>query len=99
MPIEEASAQVIEHMNSRVPVYDETRGPEHIVGVVYSKDLARLMFFRPKAQRLRLRLSPGVGRFRGGRTRSDCARGNAAICHAVCRTQAKPGHARCACGT
>jgi CBS domain containing-hemolysin-like protein len=51
MPIEEASAQVIEHMNSRVPVYDETRGPEHIVGVVYSKDLSRLMFFRPKGQR------------------------------------------------
>ena len=46
--IEEASAQVIEHMNSRVPVYDESRGPEHIIGVVYSKDLARLMFFRPK---------------------------------------------------
>jgi magnesium and cobalt exporter, CNNM family len=51
MPVEEASAQVIEHMNSRVPVYDETRGPEHIVGVVYSKDLSRLMFFRPRAQR------------------------------------------------
>src|SRR5258708_24841272 len=51
MPIEQASAQVIEHMNSRVPVYDETRGPEHIVGVVYSKDLSRLMFFRPSAQR------------------------------------------------
>ena len=51
MPIEEASAQVIEHMNSRVPVYDETRGPEHIIGVVYSKDLSRLMFFRPRAQR------------------------------------------------
>ena len=50
LPLEEASAQVIEHMNSRVPVYDETRGPEHIVGVVYSKDLARLMFFRPKSQ-------------------------------------------------
>ncbi len=48
MPIEEASAQVIEHMNSRVPVYDETRGPEHIIGIVYSKDLARLMFFRPR---------------------------------------------------
>jgi putative hemolysin len=48
MLLEEASAQVIEHMNSRVPVYDETRGPEHIIGVVYSKDLARLMFFRPK---------------------------------------------------
>jgi len=49
MPIEEATARVIDHMHSRVPVYDETRGPEHIVGVVYSKDLARLMYFRPKA--------------------------------------------------
>ncbi|MGB6688144.1 MAG: hemolysin family protein [Terracidiphilus sp.] len=46
MLIEEASAQVIDRMHSRVPVYDETRGPEHIVGVVYSKDLSRLMFFR-----------------------------------------------------
>jgi putative hemolysin len=46
LPIETATAQVIEHMRSRVPVYDETRGPEHIVGVVYSKDLARLMFSR-----------------------------------------------------
>jgi putative hemolysin len=51
MPIEEASARVIDHMHSRVPVYDETRGPEHIVGVVYSKDLARLMYFRPSGQR------------------------------------------------
>jgi putative hemolysin len=47
MLIEEASAKVIDLMHSRVPVYDETRGPEHIVGVVYSKDLARLIFFRP----------------------------------------------------
>lgn len=44
--VEEASARVIEMLHSRVPVYDETRGPEHIVGVVYSKDLSRLMFFR-----------------------------------------------------
>ena len=50
MAVGEASAQVIEHMNSRVPVYDETTGPEHIIGVVYSKDLARLMFFRPTTQ-------------------------------------------------
>ena len=49
MLLEEASARVIDHLHSRVPVYDETRGPEHIVGVVYSKDLARLMFFRRKA--------------------------------------------------
>ncbi|MGB7546392.1 MAG: hemolysin family protein, partial [Terracidiphilus sp.] len=46
LPIEEASARVIDHQHSRVPVYDETRGPEHIVGVVYARDLARLIFFR-----------------------------------------------------
>jgi CBS domain containing-hemolysin-like protein len=51
LPIEAASALVIDRMHSRVPVYDETRSPEHIVGVVYSKDLARLMFFRPSVQR------------------------------------------------
>jgi putative hemolysin len=50
MPVEEASAKVIDHMHSRVPVYDEARGPEHIVGVVYSKDLARLIYFRPSGQ-------------------------------------------------
>jgi putative hemolysin len=44
--IEAASASVIDHQHSRVPVYDETRGPEHIIGVVYAKDLARLMHFR-----------------------------------------------------
>ncbi|HUH62113.1 MAG TPA: hemolysin family protein [Terracidiphilus sp.] len=48
MPIEEASAQVIERLHSRVPVYDEARGPEHIVGVIYSKDLSRLMFYQRK---------------------------------------------------
>jgi CBS domain containing-hemolysin-like protein len=46
LAIEAATAQVLEHMRSRVPVYDELRGPEHIVGVVYSKDLARIMFSR-----------------------------------------------------
>jgi CBS domain containing-hemolysin-like protein len=49
MLVEEASAKVIERKHSRIPVYDETRGPEHIVGVVYSKDLARLMYFRSSA--------------------------------------------------
>jgi CBS domain containing-hemolysin-like protein len=49
MLVEEASSKVIERKHSRIPVYDETRGPEHIVGVVYSKDLARLMYFRSAA--------------------------------------------------
>jgi putative hemolysin len=46
MLLEEASAKVIARHRSRVPVYDETRGPEHIIGVVYARDLARLIFFR-----------------------------------------------------
>jgi putative hemolysin len=50
LPIEEASAQVIERLHSRVPVYDETRGPEHIIGVIYSKDLSRLMYLRRRSQ-------------------------------------------------
>ncbi len=58
MLVDEASARVIDHMHSRVPVYDETRGPEHIVGVVYSKDLARLIYFRPTGQRGTLRAAP-----------------------------------------
>ena len=51
MRVEQASAEVIERMHSRVPVYDDQRGPEHIVGVVYSKDLSRLMYFRRSALR------------------------------------------------
>ncbi len=51
MLLEEASARVIDHKYSRVPVYDESRGPEHIVGVVYAKDLARLMHIRSASQR------------------------------------------------
>ena len=49
MLIEQASAEVIDHQHSRVPVYDEKKGPEHIIGVVYAKDLARLMHFRRTA--------------------------------------------------
>jgi CBS domain containing-hemolysin-like protein len=50
MLLEEASARVIARHRSRVPVYDETRGPEHIVGVVYARDLARLIFFRSASE-------------------------------------------------
>jgi CBS domain containing-hemolysin-like protein len=58
MSIEDAAGKVIELLHSRVPVYDEARGPEHIVGVVYSKDLSRLMFFRRGAAPfVQLRLS------------------------------------------
>jgi CBS domain containing-hemolysin-like protein len=49
MLIEDASARVVEELHSRVPVYDPVRGPEFIVGVVYSKDISRLMHFRATA--------------------------------------------------
>ncbi len=50
MLVEEAIVRIIDRHHSRVPVYDESRGPEHIVGCVYSRDLARLIFFRSKAR-------------------------------------------------
>ena len=53
MPIERASARIIEEQHSRIPVYDVKAGtsgtqpdPDRIVGVVYSKDISRLMHFR-----------------------------------------------------
>jgi len=52
MHLEEACARVIARHFSRIPVYDETRGPEHIVGVVYSKDLSRLLYFRTQSAAL-----------------------------------------------
>lgn len=50
MLIEEASARIVEELHSRVPVYDPVRGPDYIVGVVYSKDISRLMHFRASAR-------------------------------------------------
>jgi putative hemolysin len=44
--LEEACSRVFGRSYSRVPVYDEARGPEHIVGAVYARDLARLFYFR-----------------------------------------------------
>jgi CBS domain containing-hemolysin-like protein len=52
MPLEEAMQRVVEEQHSRVPVYDPAQGPDHIVGVLYSKDLSRFMHFKltaPKA--------------------------------------------------
>jgi putative hemolysin len=48
--LDEALSRVVDEQHSRVPVYDPLRGPEHIVGVLYAKDLMRWT-------RLRLRFS------------------------------------------
>ncbi len=46
MPLEEAMAKVVEEQHSRVPVYDPDKGRENIVGLLYSKDLSRVMHAR-----------------------------------------------------
>jgi len=51
LTLEDALARVVEEQHSRIPVYDPQRGREHIIGVLYSKDLMRWM-------RLRFTLSP-----------------------------------------
>ena len=51
LTLDEALSRVVEEQHSRVPVYDPQRGREHIIGVLYSKDLMRWM-------RLRLTLTP-----------------------------------------
>ncbi|HVH88572.1 MAG TPA: hemolysin family protein [Terriglobales bacterium] len=50
MSLEDAMARVVEDQHSRIPVYDPKLGKEHIVGVLYSKDLARFMHLRLTAR-------------------------------------------------
>jgi CBS domain containing-hemolysin-like protein len=47
MNVEEAGARLMANYHARVPVYDEKRGPEHIVGVVYARDLTQLLIYTP----------------------------------------------------
>ncbi len=46
MSLEEALQRVVDEQHSRVPIYDVQRGPEHIIGVLYAKDLMRWMRYR-----------------------------------------------------
>ena len=51
LAFDDALGRLVEEQHSRVPVYDPQRGPEHIIGVLYAKDLMRWM-------RLRVTTSP-----------------------------------------
>jgi putative hemolysin len=51
LTLNDALGRVVEEQHSRIPVYDPQRGPEHIIGVLYAKDLMRWT-------RLRLTISP-----------------------------------------
>src|SRR6202451_396946 len=44
--LDDALVRVVEGQHSRIPIYDPLRGPEHIVGVLYYKDLMRWMRLR-----------------------------------------------------
>lgn len=46
MRLDEALTRVVEEQHSRIPVYDPLRGPEYIIGLLYSKDLTRWMRLR-----------------------------------------------------
>ncbi len=46
LSLEEALGRVVEEQHSRVPVYDPLRGHEHIIGVLYAKDLMRWLRYR-----------------------------------------------------
>lgn len=49
LTLEQASARIVDEQHTRVPVFDPLRGPEHIIGIVHSKDVSRLMHFRASA--------------------------------------------------
>ncbi len=52
LSLDDALGRVVEEQHSRIPIYDPKSGPEHIIGVLYAKDLMRWT-------RLRLTISPG----------------------------------------
>jgi putative hemolysin len=60
MPLDEAMARVVEEQHSRVPVYDPQRGPEHIIGVLYSKDVSRLMHVKLTKGQMQSALTSGL---------------------------------------
>ncbi|MBS1821167.1 MAG: HlyC/CorC family transporter [Acidobacteria bacterium] len=52
LPVEQASARIVEEQYSRIPVYDPAAkgsGIDNIVGIVYSKDVSRFMHLRSVA--------------------------------------------------
>jgi len=46
MPLDEGFQRIADEQHSRVPIYDPQRGPEHIIGVLYARDLLRWLRYR-----------------------------------------------------
>src|SRR5690242_18618588 len=56
LTLQDAIDRVVEEQHSRIPIYDPKSGPEHIIGVLYAKDLMRWVRLRISA-----RAFPAVG--------------------------------------
>jgi magnesium and cobalt exporter, CNNM family len=52
LTLQDAIDRVVEEQHSRIPVYDPKSGPEHIIGVLYAKDLMRWAGLRLTARPL-----------------------------------------------
>jgi len=52
LSLQDALDRVVEEQHSRIPVYDPKSGPEHIIGVLYAKDLMRWVGLRMTARPL-----------------------------------------------
>jgi putative hemolysin len=50
LSLQDALERVVEEQHSRIPVYDPHSGPEHIIGVLYFKDLMRWLRLRLSAR-------------------------------------------------
>src|SRR5947209_16389294 len=50
LSLTEALDKVVEEQHSRVPVYDPASGPEHIIGILYAKDVMRWARLRLSAR-------------------------------------------------
>jgi CBS domain containing-hemolysin-like protein len=54
LKLQDAIDRVVEEQHSRIPVYDPQSGPEHIIGILYSKDLMRWAGLRLAARAIPL---------------------------------------------
>jgi CBS domain containing-hemolysin-like protein len=50
LTLQDAIDRVVEEQHSRIPIYDPKSGPEHIIGVLYAKDLMRWVGLRLAAR-------------------------------------------------
>lgn len=56
LTLQDALDKVVEEQHSRIPIYDPKSGPEHIIGILYAKDVMRWIRLRLSA-----RAFPAIG--------------------------------------